>query len=415
LPEALRVCLNATLSDGLHGGVQQIVIGLAQGLSQLDDAPGTYQFLAYRDSCEWLKPYLKGPCALLEGPAAPRPARGLKRWLKPLKGLPPFKQRLEARALQVPASGGWAEKAGAQAIHFPYQEGFLTALPSFYQPHDLQHLSYPENFSAQESRRREAVYRRLCQQAEAVVLMSRWGKRDLMQRYGQPSEKVAVVAGGSVTGGYPSPGEEDLRQLRAAFDLPERFFYYPAQTFPHKNHARLLRALKVLKDEGLTVGLVCSGARDQHYPALARLAASLGLSAQVRFVGFVSPVQVAGLYRLCQGMVFPSLFEGWGLPVTEALENGVPVACADASCLPEQVQGAALLFDPLDEASIAAALRRLWTEEALREALAEKGRARARDLTWASAARSFRALYRRAAGQPLDEEDQSLVRACFEL
>ncbi len=127
----------------------------------------------------------------------------------------------------------------------------------------------------------------------------------------------------------------------------------------------------------------------------------------------LSDEQLSLLYRTCRFTTYPSTYEGWGLPVTEALANGVPVACADASCLPEQTQGAALLFDPFDVGGMAQAMRRLWQDETLRGELREKGLARARALTWSGAARSFRALYRSLAGQTLGEVDRGLILECF--
>ena len=121
-------------------------------------------------------------------------------------------------------------------MHFPIQDAFTTELPSIYQPHDLQHLHFPEFFSRWERERRERIYRTHCERAEMVVAMTSWGKRDLIEHYGLPDEKVRVVPWGSVLWEYPKPSAVRTRALRARLSLPDEFLLYPAQTWPHKNH-----------------------------------------------------------------------------------------------------------------------------------------------------------------------------------
>jgi hypothetical protein len=195
----LKVGIEARLQDGVSGGVQQIVLGMAQGLSRLE-GPEEYHFHLYPDSSEWLQPYLKGPCRRLEG--APlglaKKAAGLKRALKPLLRAAPLDWAWGRWSKRLRHSDGSFERAGVEAVHFPYQAAFYTALPSVYQPHDLQHLHYPRYFSASERDWRERSYRAWCAQAELVVMMTQWGKQDLVERYGLQPQKVAVIEGGSV-------------------------------------------------------------------------------------------------------------------------------------------------------------------------------------------------------------------------
>jgi glycosyltransferase involved in cell wall biosynthesis len=242
------------------------------------------------------------------------------------------------------------------------------------------------------------------------VAMTSWGKRDLVARYGLPEEKVAVVPWGSVLGEYPEPRPRDLEALRSRLTLPDSFLLYPAQTWPHKNHERLLEALALLeRRQGLTVPLVCPGKQNRFFPRIKQRVRDLDLERSVRFPGFVSPLELRGLYRLSRGLVFPSRFEGWGLPVCEAFAEGVPVASSSATSLSDLVGDAGLLFDPDNAGQIADRIAQLWRESDLRDELRERGWRRAERFSFDRSARLFRAHYRRLAGKRLPEQDRILV------
>lgn len=410
--DVLRVGVDARLASGTPGGVEQAIIGLASGLSKLTDGDEEYLFLTNAGADEWIHPYVQGPCRILQVPPLPKP-----RWKQSLKSVPAIRgiwHRLSPlagrRTVRVPASDGTVERAGVEVMHFPKQDGFLTDVPSIYHPWDLQHLHFPQFFSPRARLAREITYRTLCEQARMVSVASTWGKRDLIHHYGLSDEKVQVVPMASVLGFYPTPEADELSATRRKFSLPEEFVYYPAQTWAHKNHLGLLEALAFLRDRyQLKVPLVSSGRCNDFFPSIMKRVRKLGLTDQVRFLGFVSPLEVQCLYALCRGMVFPSKFEGWGLPVTEAFVAGVPVACSSVTSLPEQVGDAALTFDPERTGEIADSIRRLWTDEDLRETLVERGEKNVSRFTWERTARMFRAHYRRIAERSLTEEDYTLL------
>lgn len=418
----LRVCVDARLAGGGSlGGVEQFVIGLADGLSKLADGGAEeYRFLAYADNDEWLRPYVSGACRLMHGAAATR-STGAARALARLPRVRSAARRLLAPLLRsarttsrlpLPRSDGTVERAGFDLVHFPTQSAFLTDVPSIYHPWDLQHLHLPEYFTPEQIRKREAEYRAFCAQARMVSVASRWQKEDLVRQYGLPDEKVRVVPAAPVVAAYPVPTADDLEAARRKFALPPRFVFYPAQTWPHKNHARLLEALAALRDrEGLAVPLVSSGKKNDFYAEIERRARELNLEGQVHFLGFVSPLELQALYRLCRAVVFPTLFEGFGMPLVEAFEAGAPVACSNVTSLPEQAGDAALLFDPRDTEALAAAVRAVWTDDALARTLVTRGRERVRAFTWERTARTFRAHYRRLAGHPLTARDEEMVNA----
>jgi glycosyltransferase involved in cell wall biosynthesis len=415
----LRVCIDARILSGTLGGVEQFVIGLAHGLSQLREGDEEYLLLALPGEDDWLKPYVGGACRLLHGTGSTRRpawARGLN--VPPFaraaarRILSPVVNRRAADELSLPHSDGTAEGAGADLIHFPTQGAFLTELPSIYHPWDLQHLHLPQFFTPEAIRARERAYRAYCGRAMMVAVASRWHARDVMCHYGLPEEKVRVVPAAPVLSAYAPPTEEDLRAAREKFSLPRDFAFYPAQTWAHKNHLALLDALARLRDRaGLRVPLVCSGKLNDFYPRIEERARELGLDDQIQFPGFVSTAELQSLYRLCRLVVFPTKFEGFGMPLMEAFLAGAPVASSNVTSLPEQAGDAGLLFDPDNTDEIAAAVERLWTDDALRRALAERGRARVSLFTYERTARLFRAHYRRLAGRELCEEDRALLAA----
>jgi len=401
----MRVCIDARLGGGRFGGVEQVLIGIAAGLSKLEDGDDRYLFLANPEQETWIQPHLSDPSELLHprGSRLVRRARAAGR--AGLERIPLIGPRHAVRN-----SDGTVERAGVDVVHLPIQDGFTTAIPTIYQPHDLLHLHLPELFSRWEWERRETIYRTHCARAETVIAMTSWGKRDLVEHYDLPEEKVAVVPWGSVLWEYPTPTEADLEEIRARLSLPSAFLLYPAQTWPHKNHERLLEALAVIAERDRTrVSLVCPGRQNSEFRQIRGRVEELGLEAQVSFPGFVSPLELRALYELASALIFPSRFEGWGLPICEAFSAGVPVASSNVTSLPDLVGDAGLLFDPDDTEQIATSALRLWTDDRLRDDLAARGRERGELFNFDRTALLFRAHYRRVGQQSLSEEDLILL------
>ena len=157
------------------------------------------------------------------------------------------------------------------------------------------------------------------------------------------------------------------------------------------------------------VNLTCTGRQNDFWPTIKKRINELRLGNQVRFLGFVRPIELRALYHLAQFVVFPSLFEGGGFPVLEAFHEGAPVACSDVTSLPEYGGDAALLFDPTSTESIAEAMYRMSTERELRATLRQRGSARIGLFTWEQTAKTYRALYRQVAGRLLSDEDHHLL------
>lgn len=401
----LRICLDARLHDGQHGGVQQVVIGLATALSALEPDDEQYHFLVTPEAGRWIRPWLGGACQMLEAPEprrVRRPGRMLREW----------RARAGASFVRVPTSDGTIERAGIDVMHFTVQTAFRTSVPSVYHPHDLQHLHMPHLFDPRELAERTATYRQHCLDARMVVALSTWGQRDVMQAYGLTEDRVRVVPNAPVLGAYRAPTAANLTDTRRRLSLPARYLFYPAATWPHKNHIALLDAMALLRDrDRLAIPLVCSGLQTDHFSAIAAHVDARGLTDQVQFVGWVNTLDLRGLYAGAHALVFPSLFEGFGIPVAEAFEARVPVACSNVTCLPDLARGAAELFDPADVNDMAGAIARVWGNTVVRGQLASRARSRVGDFSWDRSARLLRAHYRRIANRPLNDEDQALLSA----
>jgi glycosyltransferase involved in cell wall biosynthesis len=413
------------MADGLSGGVQQWIIGVASALSRLDGRE-EYLFLVSDGHAGWLLPYLGGPCRVFQR-ARQVPRRHRADAEMPARPRRPLVVRLarkvvrRARRLVLgphrrPEDPQWLSsldqairETGIDVMHFPRQSAFLTSVPSIYQPWDLQHLHLPEFFSPEARARRDTTYREFCAQAERIVVATRWVKDDVSAQYDIDPGCIAVVNPPPVTQVYEPPTPGDVEAIANRLQLRERFAFYPAQTWGHKNHRRLLEALASLRDDGVDVPLVCSGHPNEGDAAVLDFAAELGLTRLVKLLGFLTPAEIQAVYARATVLVFPSLYEGWGLPILEAFAADLPVACSNATSLPDLVGDAALVFEATDVGGMATAIRRLWVDDQLRVSLVGRGRQRLGQFDWDRTARTLRAHYRQVAGRPLSREDRALL------
>jgi glycosyltransferase involved in cell wall biosynthesis len=237
---------------------------------------------------------------------------------------------------------------------------------------DLQHEFFPEFFS-----RRDLLLRRLRWQpsaraADHVIAISEFSRRTVCERYGIAPERVTSVPLAARSSLVPDPATPLPKELTE----DDRWLFYPASPLGAKNHGRLLEALALVADRDAK--LVLTGPTMHSWAAVDARIAELGLGERVVRLGHVSEAELVNLYARANGLIFPSLFEGFGLPVIEAMANGCPAAVADAASLPEIAGEAGRTFDPTDVEQIAAAMDwLLGLAGPEREAVAAAGRAQA--------------------------------------
>ena len=412
MSQATTIMIAAALTGtGTEGGVFQFTASLIGALGRLTDGDERYIIVGPHAQDGWLTPHLGGSMTLVSKPAppvtdsqSPSAAERFKRLLGPLR------RPIGALYRAVPGPPGFLDAIPADVIHFPYQLFEACNKPMVYNPHDLQHHHYPQFFAPQELSHRNAVYRDGCRRAAAIGVAGGAIKTDVVRQYGVDPAKVFVIPVGLPVERNDRPDPAVVARIRAELDLPDRFALFPAQTWQHKNHLRLLEAVAALRDRSdLRVPLVCTGGQNRFWPVVERRVAELGLQQQVRFPGYLPAGALNAVYQLADFVVYPSLFEGGSFPMLEAFQWGIPVACSNVTSLPEYGGDAALFFDPLSVDAIATAIQRMWGDQPLRSTLRQRGSERAKRYSWETAARGYRAVYRRVAGRDLTEEDRRLL------
>lgn len=422
------VAIHAQLLPGSAGGIETNLLTLLAALSGLEHG-GRQVIIGPGGESPWLAAHLGSRQSLLAWPVIHFSQVNRPDWVHPglwelgkrVLGRQRFRvaRRLQDLARRVRIRQGTEEhgitqallEMGVQAVHFPYQSCFPTGLPTIYEPWDLQHRHYPEFFTPQEISHREEMYRTGCDDAALIVAASSWGKRDLIRQFGVIPGKIAMIRRGAGASTRKRLTRLEAALVLGSLALPDRFILYPAKTWPHKNHIRLLKALALLRDRHrLSVPLVCTGKPvETHWPAVRRHLADLALERTVVFTGHLGDAQMAALFSSAEFLIFPSLFEGLGVPLLEAMQFGLPVVTSNVTCLPEVAGDAALYFDPLQVDSIADAIQNAWSNPSILEEYRAKGSLRLRAFDWNTAARQFRACYRYVARGDVGAEDSRTI------
>jgi glycosyltransferase involved in cell wall biosynthesis len=256
-------------------------------------------------------------------------------------------------------------------LHFPLTIAIPrgSGVPTATTILDLQHELFPRFFSRAELAYRRVAYWAAVRESRLIVAISEHVKETIVERLGVESELVRVV-----------PLGIDLERVTPGTDAREPFLLYPANGWPHKNHLRLLEGFELLRRERPELRLVLTGSGLEKLPA----------TEHVEVHGHVPREQLVELYRRAAALVFPSLYEGFGLPPLEAMASGCPVAVSRVGALPETCGDAALYFDPTDPESIAAAMLAILDSP---DDLVERGLVRASAFTWDECARRHDAVY----------------------
>jgi len=306
----------------------------------------------------------------------------------------------------LPISDEWAARLWHRArLPIPV-EVFTGPVDLFYSPdfvlppsrpgtrtlltvHDLSFLRYPDHFVPKLVRYLERVVPASVARADRVLADSEATRADLIRLLGTPPEKVEVLYSGVDARFRPEPEPGEQERLRTRYGLDRPYVLSVGTLQPRKNFVRLIRAFAHLPDTGRV--LVIAGGRGWLYESVLEEAARH--PDRVRILGFVEDADLPALYRGADLFVFPSFYEGFGLPPLEAMACGVPVVCSGVSSLPEVAGDAALLVDPEDEDGLMGAMERALEDEGLRQEMMARGRARAAQFTWEQAARRLMGVF----------------------
>jgi glycosyltransferase involved in cell wall biosynthesis len=348
-----------TLFPGRVGGSESIVRGL---LDEFADGRGPEQVtvLANRHVMAPYADYARGPVTL----------RHVRAYRPGDRSATRFAAMNAGRLLPV------LDGRGFDLVHYPVTVPVprVRGAARVVSLHDVQHHELPQLFSPLERRLRAWAYDAAARDAELVLTISEHARQGIVERIGVPPDRVLAIPHGVDHARFFPDGPWPVSEL----GLPDRYLLYPANMWPHKNHARLLDAFAALDDPELW--LVLTG---QTYGRERMLVGH----ERVRHLGHVAQDDLAGLYRGATAVVFPSLFEGFGLPPLEAMACGVPVAASDHGALAEVCGNAALLFDPEDSEAMTEAMRRVTSDDALRARLRAAGPPHAAVFTWEATAR----------------------------
>jgi alpha-1,3-rhamnosyl/mannosyltransferase len=279
----------------------------------------------------------------------------------------------------------------ADLYHSPYYlMPYLPRAKTVLTVYDVIPLRYPQ-FSSARSRLLFRLTTRLAlRAARHVIAITENARQDFITEFGVRPQRITAIPLG-VDPSFAPASEQAIAALRAKHNLPARFALYLGSNKPHKNLLGLVEAWLELPPSG--AGLVVAGAWDERYPE-ARQLAEARQAGTICWIGPVAENDLPALYTAADAFVFPSLFEGFGLPVVEAMACGAPVICSNTTALPEVAGDAAVLVNPSDGAALAAALARVLGDAGLREALRAKGLARATQFSWAHTAAETLRIYR---------------------
>jgi glycosyltransferase involved in cell wall biosynthesis len=286
-------------------------------------------------------------------------------------------------------------------LHVQYTGPIRCAAPIVVSVHDVSFLEHPEYFTPLRALQLRLTVRRTVQSAARVLTPSEFSKRRILEAYQLPEEKVVVLPNGVSPAFRPVTREAAQRSLPQALNIPFPFVLTVGDLQPRKNHLGLIRAFEELVRNypQLPHHLVVVGKETWHAPAVHAAAKKSLVHDRIHFTGFVDDDHLHRLYGACDLMVYPSYYEGFGLPIVEAMACGRAVACSNTSAMPEVADSAAILFDPGSQVELVNSMRDLLLNPELRLRMERLGAQRASLYSWERTAARTLDLYYAVAGR----------------
>jgi len=284
----------------------------------------------------------------------------------------------------------------------PHFISLSDGMPFVLTMHDLSFERYPEFFSPKQRLWHKAVDpKALCRRARKILAVSTHTKRDIVDLYGIDPDRIVVTHEGCDERYRREPSPESIEEVRTRLALPKHFILHVGTLEPRKNHLGLLAAFDLLKKDAKfsDLHLVMAGPPGWSNAGIRRAIASSPNRDRIRTLGFIGESDKPALYRLAHAFVFPSFYEGFGLPPLEAMASGTPTIASFAASLGEIVGDAGLLVDPYRPAEIADAIASVLESPSLRAELSARGRERAKRFTWEACAEETAEAFREVLGR----------------
>ena len=308
---------------------------------------------------------------------------------------------------RFPVRIGWMQMCAARALDAvrPDVAHFTNGMIPIGSPvstivtiHDMSLRLYPQCHPVRRLLLNRPLMHVAIRRATSIVTVSESARRDLLRLHGVAGDRVSVVHEAASPAFHPIDDRAELDRVRALYKLPPRFVLYVGTIEPRKNLPRLVDAFAAARARGMAHHLVCVGPYGWSSRDLSRRVERLGLNGVVHFTGYARFEDLPAIYNLGDFFVFPSLYEGFGLPVVEAMASGIPVITSNTSSLGEIAGEAAETIDPSNTDSLTDAIVRLAADSDRRRHLAERGLQRAQAFSWTQTAKEMLAVYHRAAG-----------------
>ena len=261
------------------------------------------------------------------------------------------------------------DKAGLDLVHVPFQIApvYGIATPVVITMHDVQEMHFPQFFTPQDRIKRAIAYKRSIEQSDHIIVSMQHIKLDILKYFKAPESKVSVCPLPFAQEWFQDTEVADSTLLKGKYGLKDPFILYPAMTWEHKNHRELIRAVHLLKEQGVLVQLICTGKKTEYYARIDALVKELGLESQVSFLGLVPESDLIGLYRSTNLVVIPTLYEAESQPFFEAMRYEAPVIASNVGALPECMNDVAFTFDPYQASEIAALIKKGCFDGAFRK------------------------------------------------
>lgn len=247
-------------------------------------------------------------------------------------------------------------------------------LPSAITIPDIQHEYYPKFFEEETLQALKKIFPQSIASADLVLTISKFSKHSIEKKYNCPPNKIKVTYLGTDNIFNNPTNKQQSALIKKKYKLPNKYIFYPANTWPHKNHITLIKAFsKYTEKFDNKVCLILTGAPKQSQQKINDLIKELNLTRNIKHLGFINKTDLPHIYAQAKCLIFPSLFEGFGIPLVEAMKTNCPIICAKNTSIPEIAKDAALYFDPKDPNDICDKLRKLLTNKSLQNKLVQKG------------------------------------------